>query len=101
MVKKSTLLLYVIILLSAVTAAYSNHFYNGFHFDDSHSIYSNPNIRNIKNIPLFFRMAPPAACCRKTNHTGLLQLHHWPLIIGLEGGMTHFSSIFLLLFCSC
>jgi tetratricopeptide (TPR) repeat protein len=54
-VKRNTLLLYVIIILSAVTAAYSNHFYNGFHFDDSHSIVSNPNIRNIKNIPLFFK----------------------------------------------
>jgi tetratricopeptide (TPR) repeat protein len=54
-VKKSTLLFYIILLLAAVTAVYSNHFYNGFHFDDSHSIYDNTNIRNIKNIPRFFK----------------------------------------------
>ena len=53
--KRTTLLFYIIVLISAVTAAYSNHFYNGFHFDDSHSVYANPNIRNIKNIPLFFK----------------------------------------------
>ncbi len=53
--KRTTLLFYIIVLISAVIAAYSNHFYNGFHFDDSHSVYSNPNIRNIKNIPLFFK----------------------------------------------
>lgn len=53
-VKKSTLLFYIIVMLAAVTAVYSNHFYNGFHFDDTHSIYNNPNIRSIKNIPHFF-----------------------------------------------
>lgn len=52
--KKSTLIFYIIVILAAVTAVYSNHFYNGFHFDDTHSIYNNPNIRNIKNIPHFF-----------------------------------------------
>jgi len=54
-VKRNTLLFYVALMIAAVTAVYSNHFYNGFHFDDSHSIVSNPNIRNIKNIPLFFK----------------------------------------------
>ncbi|MFI5162588.1 MAG: tetratricopeptide repeat protein [Sphingobacteriales bacterium] len=53
--KRNTLLFYIILLLSVVTAVYANHFYNGFHFDDSHSIVSNPNIRSIKNIPLFFK----------------------------------------------
>lgn len=53
--KRNTLLFYIGLVLIAVTAVYSNHFYNGFHFDDSHSIVSNPNIRNIKNIPLFFK----------------------------------------------
>ncbi len=54
-VKKNTLLFYTGIILLVVTLVYSNHFYNGFHFDDSHSIYSNPNIRNINNIPKFFK----------------------------------------------
>jgi protein O-mannosyl-transferase len=54
-VKRNTLVFYIVLMLIAVTAVYSNHFYNGFHFDDSHSIVSNPHIRNIKNIPLFFK----------------------------------------------
>jgi len=37
-VKRNTLLFYISLLLLAVTVAYSNHFYNGFHFDDSHAI---------------------------------------------------------------
>ena len=54
-VKRNTLLFYTGIILLVVTLVYANHFYNGFHFDDSHSIYSNPNIRNIHNIPKFFK----------------------------------------------
>ncbi|MBS1533415.1 MAG: tetratricopeptide repeat protein [Bacteroidetes bacterium] len=53
--KKSNLLFYIILTFAVVTAVYSNHFYNGFHFDDSHSIYDNANIRNLKNIPRFFK----------------------------------------------
>ena len=34
--------------------AYSNHFLNAFHFDDSHTIVNNDFIRDIKNIPLYF-----------------------------------------------
>lgn len=41
----------------AVCVTYSNHFHNDFHFDDSHTIYNNMYIRDIKNIPLFFRDA--------------------------------------------
>jgi protein O-mannosyl-transferase len=43
------------ILLAAVTATYSNHFHNSFHFDDAHTIVNNIYIKNIGNIPLFFR----------------------------------------------
>ncbi|MFB9843649.1 tetratricopeptide repeat protein [Mucilaginibacter ginsenosidivorans] len=53
--KRNTLLFYFLLIVLAVTAVYSNHFYNGFHFDDSHSIYDNPNIRHIQNIPKFFK----------------------------------------------
>jgi protein O-mannosyl-transferase len=35
--------------------AYSNHFNNSFHFDDFHTIVDNSFIRDIKNIPDFFR----------------------------------------------
>ncbi len=42
------------LVLFAVTAAYSNHFFNGFHFDDYHTIVNNSYIRSLRNIPLFF-----------------------------------------------
>src|SRR5438105_2141537 len=43
-----------IILFLMICAAYSNHFTNGFQFDDIHTIVDNAYIRNIKNLPLFF-----------------------------------------------
>ncbi|MFC5282252.1 tetratricopeptide repeat protein [Pedobacter alpinus] len=42
------------LIFLVLCAAYSNHFYNGFHFDDWHTIEENPFIRNIKNIPAYF-----------------------------------------------
>jgi len=47
-------LLFFAIFLPALFLVYSNHFHNGFHFDDSHTIESNVFIQNIKNIPKFF-----------------------------------------------
>lgn len=44
-----------IVVLLAVVLAYSNHFYNEFHFDDSHTIQDNAYIRDLKNIPLYFK----------------------------------------------
>jgi len=44
-------------LLVGVVLAYSNHFHNAFQFDDSHTIVKNAFIRDIGNIPLFFRDA--------------------------------------------
>ena len=44
-----------ILLVIASTIAYSNHFYNSFHFDDFHAIVNNVYIKNIRNIPLFFQ----------------------------------------------
>jgi tetratricopeptide (TPR) repeat protein len=46
--------LLAVALVSGVSFAYSNHFQNGFHFDDSHSIQDNINLRSIRNIPGFF-----------------------------------------------
>jgi tetratricopeptide (TPR) repeat protein len=37
-----------------VVLAYSNHFSNDFHFDDSHTITDNPAIRSLANVPRFF-----------------------------------------------
>jgi Flp pilus assembly protein TadD len=45
------------LLLVAILAAYANHFHNSFHFDDGHSIINNASIRDLGNIPLFFRDA--------------------------------------------
>jgi len=41
----------------AVLIAYSNHFHNAFHFDDAHTIENNLYIRDLKNLPFFFRSA--------------------------------------------
>ena len=45
------------LLLGALVAAYANHFHNSFHFDDAHTIVNNAAIRELRNIPLFFRGA--------------------------------------------
>lgn len=43
------------LVLLAVCGVYSNHFQNGFHFDDSHAVVENPYIRSLHNLPRFFR----------------------------------------------
>jgi tetratricopeptide (TPR) repeat protein len=45
------------LLTAGIATAYSNHFENGFHFDDSHVIEHNLNIRDLRNIPKFFTNA--------------------------------------------
>lgn len=45
------------LLLVFITAIYLNHFDNGFEFDDSHTIVNNMYIRDVGNIPLFFKDA--------------------------------------------
>jgi len=54
MKENKKLYLLAAVVFVAVAAAYSNHFLNSFHFDDSHTIVNNVYIRNIGNIPLFF-----------------------------------------------
>ncbi len=44
-----------VLLLGGLILAYSNHFHNSFHFDDSHAIQNNLFLRDLRNIPLFFR----------------------------------------------
>lgn len=41
-------------LVIGVSLAYTNHFSNGFHFDDAHTIVNNAFIRSLGNIPRFF-----------------------------------------------
>jgi len=43
-----------VLLLAGVLVAYSNHFHNDFHFDDSYTIQHNPAIRDPRMIPRFF-----------------------------------------------
>src|SRR3954453_17530485 len=45
------------LFLMALVLAYANHFHNSFHFDDAHTIVNNAAIRELRNIPLFFRDA--------------------------------------------
>jgi tetratricopeptide (TPR) repeat protein len=42
------------LLLFIIIAAYANHFQNGFHFDDAHTIENNAAIQSLNNIPRFF-----------------------------------------------
>ncbi|MGA2596991.1 MAG: tetratricopeptide repeat protein [Bryobacteraceae bacterium] len=42
------------LLFLLLLAAYSNHFGNGFHFDDSDAVENNPAIRSLTGIPRFF-----------------------------------------------
>jgi len=54
---KSVATVGAVLLLVAILVAYSNHFHNGFHMDDGHTIVNNASIRELRNIPLFFRDA--------------------------------------------
>jgi protein O-mannosyl-transferase len=42
------------LVLAALLGVYSNHFRNGFHFDDTHTITANPYVHDIHNFPRFF-----------------------------------------------
>jgi len=42
------------VILLAVCAVYGNHFQNGFHFDDAHTVLDNPYVRSLHNLPHFF-----------------------------------------------
>jgi tetratricopeptide (TPR) repeat protein len=43
-----------VLAILAVFAAYSNHFHNSFHFDDSHAVVTNVYIRDLRNLGKFF-----------------------------------------------
>lgn len=54
MSNRNNILIGVIFFLTILCITYSNHFTNGFEFDDTHTIVNNQYIRNINNVPLFF-----------------------------------------------
>ena len=43
------------IMILITLGAYSNHFHNPFEFDDEHTIVTNEHIRQLSNIPSFFK----------------------------------------------
>lgn len=55
--KKTTGWILGLTLLAAVLLTYSNHFDNGFHFDDSHTINNNIYIRHLSNLSVIFTEA--------------------------------------------
>jgi tetratricopeptide (TPR) repeat protein len=55
--EKTIAVLGAALLLAAILAAYANHFHNSFHMDDAHTIVNNASIRDLRNIPVFFRDA--------------------------------------------
>jgi Flp pilus assembly protein TadD len=44
-----------LVIAGLVVLAYSNHFHNGFQFDDAHTIVNNVFIQKLGNIPQFFQ----------------------------------------------
>ncbi len=85
-------------LLLAALAAYSNHFHNGFHFDDEHAVTSNPAITRLGNVPRFFTDATlfsidPQGRTWRPLVSASLALDYW-LGRGLNPFWFHVSSFF-------
>jgi Flp pilus assembly protein TadD len=84
--------------------AYANHFQNGFHFDDDHTVVANLYLRDLRNVPLFFRDARtfsslPANQVYRPVVTTTLALDY-----RLGGGLAPFAfhlDAFLLLLAQC
>jgi tetratricopeptide (TPR) repeat protein len=93
--EKSSAILGGALLLVALLAAYSNHFHNGFHYDDGHTIVNNAAIRDLHNIPLFFRDATtfsalPSNQSYRPLVSTLLAIDYW-LAHGLNPFWFHIS----------
>lgn len=52
---RNSFFILAVLIIAATVITYSNHFNNAFHFDDSHSVENNAWIRDIHNIPTFFK----------------------------------------------
>jgi hypothetical protein len=79
-------------LVLAILAAYSNHFENGFQFDDTHTVVQNASIRSLANLPRFFSDAStfstiPSAWSYRPLVTASLALDY-----ALGGGYSRFGS---------
>jgi protein O-mannosyl-transferase len=78
------------VVLLAVVLAYANHFHNGFHFDDFHTVENNPAIRSLSNIPSFFKdgrtfSVLPSNASYRPLVTTTLAVDYW-----LSGGLDPF-----------
>ncbi len=84
-------------LLILVIAAYSNHFGNSFHFDDSHCILDNAYIRSLKNIPDFFKSAKAFSSLpyNQTYRPMLTTLYAFDYAIGGFGSFFYHLPIFI------
>jgi len=84
-------------LLILVIAAYSNHFGNSFHFDDSHCILDNAYIRSLKNIPDFFKSAKTFSSLpyNQTYRPMLTALYAFDYAIGGFGSFFYHLPIFI------
>ena len=89
-----------VIVIATTLAAYSNTFQNSFHFDDSHVVENNLYIRNLKNLPRFFRDAAtfsslPANATYRPLVTATLAIDYWRGG-GLEPRQFHVTQLTLL-----
>ena len=79
-----------VLLVIVLLATYANHFHNSFHFDDAHTVENNASIRELRNIPLFFRDATtfsslPSNQSYRPLVSTLLAIDYW-----LGGGLQPF-----------
>ncbi|MDP6908447.1 MAG: tetratricopeptide repeat protein, partial [Flavobacteriales bacterium] len=79
---KTTISVVAAVLIVALTAVYWNHFDNGFHFDDSHTIVNNGYIKDLANLPLIFQDAKttsslPTNQAYRPMITSLNAVDHW------------------------
>jgi Flp pilus assembly protein TadD len=88
------------LLAIILLVAYANHFHNGFHFDDAHTIENNASIHELRNIPLFFRDATtfsslPSNQSYRPVVSTLLAIDYWlgasPARTGLQPLWFHLS----------
>jgi len=91
---------FALFILSLTVFGYKDHFNNPFHFDDTHTIVSNQYIRDIKNIPLFFKDATtvstlPANQTYRPGITTLNAIDCWLGGTGVPVPFYYHRSIFL------
>lgn len=84
------LIIFTLLIFIVLIFAYANHFHNGFHFDDYHTIYNNIFIRNLSNIPAFFH--DPKMFSVDPEHWGLRPMVTTTLAIDywIGGGLNPF-----------